>query len=173
MNGATPDLRTLFDDHHRSIYRFFLRLGAPGNEAEDLTQDVFLRALRVDHRRPVLRAAAWLFRIARNLWIDRLRHRRRWRVVESDRELDPADGDFAIGPHQALEVRLDQALGGLPEADRETFLLRELGGLGYDEIAAVTGHSPAAVRSRIFRARRALRHALAPTPEVPTREESP
>lgn len=159
-----PSLHQLFDRHHRAIFRFFVRSGA-GAGAEDLMQDVFLRALRLAgsrHDDPLRDPRAWLFRIARNLWIDHLRQRRRRAPREAPADFDPDRADTASGPAQDLQLRLDQALAALPAGEREAFLLREVGGLGYVEIGEITGATPAAVRSRIFRARRELRSALTP-----------
>ena len=63
-------------------------------------------------------------------------------------------------PDQLLRTSLDQALARLPEAESECFLLRELAGLSYTEIGTVMDLTPDAVRSRIYRARRALRATL-------------
>lgn len=151
----------LFERHHRRIYRFFLRLSGDREAAEDLSQEVFLRALRAQSRfRSSGRDEAWLFRIARNLWIDRQR-RRRCRP----RPPDGAPGPPPVPARQELRLRLEEALGELPDDEREAFLLREVGGLSYEQIASVCRVSLEAVRSRIYRARRSLREALAERPD--------
>jgi RNA polymerase sigma-70 factor (ECF subfamily) len=68
---------------------------------------------------------------------------------------------FSRPATQVLTAILDEALSRLPEEDREAFLMREVGGLGYREIAEASGASPDAARMRIYRARLALRQALA------------
>ena len=94
------------------------------------------------------REQAWVFRIARNLLLDHIRQLRR-RPLSS--ELDqavhsqPADQDLA--------VLLTDSLRQLDALDGEVFLLREVSGLGYVDIAALCGLTPDAVRNRIFRAR--------------------
>ena len=153
----------LFQRHHRRLYRYFVRLSGEPSVAEDLTQEVFLRALRAESGyRAQGQEEAWLFRIARNLWIDRQRRRHcRPPVADSVPDELPAPAS------QELRLRLDEALGQLPEDEREAFLLCETGGLSYAQIASVCRISLEAVRSRIYRARRALRAALAePAPKT-------
>jgi RNA polymerase sigma factor (sigma-70 family) len=82
---------------------------------------------------------------------------------------------IALAPNPVLQTDLQRALQRLPEAYREAFLLREVAGLSYTEICEVTEASEAAVRSRIFRARRQLRVTLhsersAASPALSTQE---
>ena len=135
-----PRAAGIFERHHLAVYRFLRRATGDGPAAEDLTQDVFLRIVRglggyEDH----LRERAWVFRIARNLLIDR--HRRTLRTgsnLSVDAVPDPAsDG------RQMQAIALQEALAGLREEEREAFLLREVAGLGYEEIGAVVEATPA------------------------------
>jgi len=154
-----PTALDIFERHHRAVFRFLRRMMGGGHEAEDLTQEVFLRVLRaLDTYEERQLERAWVFRIARNVWLDHLRVRRRAGAAgEADRA--PVARLAAV---QSTRVALDQALGRLQEADREAFLMREIGGLGYAEIADVLGITPSAVRNRIHRARLALRECLDP-----------
>lgn len=147
----------LFEHHHLELYRFLLRRSGGRIEiAEDLTQEVFARALRdgVNVPRPA-GERAWLFRIARNLLVDR------WRRAERCPEVkDDILRRTAVAAGQELRASLHRALASLPEPEREAFLLGQVAGLRYAEIAEVTASSEAAVRSRIYRARQALRREL-------------
>lgn len=150
------DPRILFDRHHLGVYRFLRRLLRNDAEAEDLTQETFLRVIRgLPRYRPEGNEAAWVFGIARNLAANRRRD-----VGRRPATVDGAS-DIPTGTPPALELR--EALDALGELDRDCFLLRETGGLGYAEIAATCGITEDAVRSRIHRARGALRAALAGT----------
>lgn len=155
MPGAAPTL--LFDRHHLAIYRFLLRSTGEPETAEDLTQEVFLRAVR---SAPELDgdpgARAWLFRVARNLLIDRARRSER---RPPSRSLETAP-DHATPGSAGLRLELERALAALDPTDREVFLMSQVGGLSYAEVAECTGSSAAAVRSRIFRARCRLRQTL-------------
>jgi len=145
----------LFRCHHLAVFRYIQRMTGRADAAEDLTQEVFVRVLRswdtYDQRG---QERAWLFRIARNLAIDWHRAKHREAVGHSD----PAA--LAVDSTQDVDTAVQEALDGLPVDDRDVFLLRVLGGFGHEEIADLIGTSPAAVRSRIFRARNALRSRL-------------
>ena len=72
----------------------------------------------------------------------------------------PGDADYPGAPAQEIGAALDQALSRLEATDRDVFLMREMGGLSYDEIAHACELSPDAVRSRIYRSRLQLREDL-------------
>ena len=146
----------LFERHAPAVRRYLHRVTRDRTLADDLGQEVFLRVVRAapgyDAKE---REAAWIFRIAQNVVRDTWR--RQNRSVE-----DARPADVATPPRQATALDLDRALAGLADEEREALLLAEIAGLSYAEIAAATGTTPAAVRSRIFRARQALRARLMP-----------
>jgi len=154
LNVVEADV--LFAAHRDRVFRYLCRFVGHGETARDLTQEVFLRVARG----PVPEATddirrAWVFRIARNLALNYLRDsRRRGTPVELGDRPHPAT--------QELASSLREALASLSETDRDVFLLRETGGLSYDEIAAACDLSAAGVRSRLHRARLQLRAQLAP-----------
>lgn len=153
----------LFDRFHVAIYRYLARMSGRRDVAEDLTQDVFVRVLRRGSPPDVSGGdRAWLFTIARNLLIDWQRRAARNPVQPAPREfMGLADGGMAAHPRHDLVLAVREALHNLPDADREALVLRVVSGLGHEEIASLTGTTAASVRSRIFRARSALRAALA------------
>lgn len=153
---ASP-IEALFDRYRMPLYGFLLRSCGEPAEAEELTQEVFRRAVEAERRYDERgEGRAWLFRIARNLLIDRARRAApRPRAVPFEAAHEPA-----AGPPQVLRLELRQALEALPAADREALLLGEVGGLTYAEIAAATESTVAAVRSRVFRARQSLRQTM-------------
>ncbi len=137
------------------MFRYLCRIVGP-NEATDLTQEVFLRVARstvpdttADGER------AWVFRIARNL---ALNHRR-----DSGRRPETVElADAARPAPQETSAAMKQALDRLSPLDRDVFLLREVAGLSYEEIAGSCEISHAAVRARLHRARQQLRNELQP-----------
>lgn len=150
----TVDPEALFAAHNRGLFRYFLRVAGQADAARDLTQDVFLRVSRTAV--PAVgdgELKAWLFRIARNLAIDF--HRRR---VRDRAALAP---DTARPASQDVDAAVTQALNELDALDRDVFLMREVAGLSYAEIAAACDLTQDAVRSRIHRARLDLRARLA------------
>jgi RNA polymerase sigma-70 factor (ECF subfamily) len=145
-------VEALFARYRTPIYRFLLRLVGDGPAAEDLTQEVFVRALGAAYE-PSERERGWLFQIARNLARDygrRLVHRRP----------EPPGAEPSVFVDRAVVLTVRSAITRLPDADREMFLMREVGGLTYDEIAVACETTPDAVRNRLHRARMALRDAL-------------
>jgi RNA polymerase sigma-70 factor (ECF subfamily) len=153
------DTDRLFADHRTGVYRYLCRLVGHTEAARDLTQEVFLRVTRAGL--PETDAGgerAWIFRIARNLGLNFLRDGAR-------RPAMPMPATFvepASAPTQELSIVLAEALADLADVDRDVFLMREVGGLSYDEIAEACDLTTTAVRSRLHRARQQLRGALAP-----------
>jgi len=152
--GPTPE--DVFIRHGRDIYRYLVRMTGRPDAADDLRQEVFLRVVRaLRNGGPVGHERGWVFSIARNLVRDRQRRQRTGPVmVETFNE--PATAGT-----QALAFGLAEALAALADDDREIFLLKEIGGLSYAEIAVTCTCSVEAVRSRLFRTRAALRTTLA------------
>ena len=149
-----PDADVLFTAHRDGVFRYLCRI-VGHEDARELTQEVFLRVARVavpetsDGGR-----RAWLFRIARNLALNHVRDVRREGVKAE--LIDQA----TTQPMQALATALREALDELNPVDRDVFLMREVGGLSYEEISFACQLSPDAVRSRLHRARLQLRQAL-------------
>lgn len=149
------DAEFLFAAHREGVFRYLCRIVNP-SDARELTQEVFLRVTRG----PVPEAdtggrRAWIFRIARNLALNHVRDgRRRGPSVELP--------DLAVAPTQEAGAALRQALESLAPLDRDVFLMREVGGLSYDEIAVACELTGDAVRSRLHRARQQLRKILGP-----------
>jgi RNA polymerase sigma-70 factor (ECF subfamily) len=143
------DVERLFADHHDGVYRYLRRVVGEPEPARDLTQEVFLRVSRagVPDASEVGRRA-WVFRIARNLALNHLRDGRR-------RPISVPLGQAVVPATQELSIALRRAVADLPDLDRDVFLLRETAGLTYEEIESV--------RSRLHRARQALRATLGPS----------
>jgi RNA polymerase sigma-70 factor (ECF subfamily) len=150
------DANAVLAEFYQPLFRYLCRAAGQADIARDLTQDVFLRASRSalpTASRSELQA--WLFRIARNIVID---HHRRSRRAPGG---GPAADAAHIPASQDVTVAVNAALATLADLDRDVFLMREVAGLGYDEIAKACDISPDGVRSRIHRARRHLREQLA------------
>lgn len=135
-------------------------------DAEDAVQDAFLSAWR---RLPEFRHDAafgtWMYRIVTNRCLTTLRSRPR--ALPLDTVPEPAAHDEGSSPPRAAETdaattALAQALGELHPDQRVCWVLRELHGMHYEEIAHVTGTSEQTVRGRLFRARHTLKEAMGP-----------
>ena len=144
-------------EHHDGVFRYLRRVVGAQEPARDLTQEVFLRVARAGVPDTTdIGKRAWVFRIARNL---ALNHARDTRRRPAGLAVDPP----GVPATQELAVALAGAIGDLPDVDRDVFLLRETAGLSYEEIAAACELPIESVRSRLHRARQALRAALGPS----------
>jgi RNA polymerase sigma-70 factor, ECF subfamily len=172
VTQAAAGCRESFDElvrrYRRRVYNLVRALTAGDSEAEDLVQDIFVRAYRAIGRfRGDSAFRSWLYRIAINVVHTHL-DRRRTRdgtLASQSRDVEKID-DVAAGDdvEQTLLRRqvIDRALASLPEDLRVLVVLRDVHGLKYDEIAKVVKTPRGTVESRLFRARQRLRPLLEP-----------
>ena len=164
--GDSRAFRELSDRHLNSIVRFARRLVSNHAEAEDIAQETFLRAWqRAGEYEPRARLSTWLFAVAKNLAIDRLRKQgRRGAHVELDDERDMApraDRPSGLLIEKAQSITVEKAIAALPERQRVAVVLWHEEGLSNPEIANVLDCSVEAVESLLARGRRTLRQLLA------------
>jgi RNA polymerase sigma factor (sigma-70 family) len=170
VNGAAPEWTPpswddLVRQHSSRVYRLAYRLTGNQHDAEDLTQEVFVRVFRSLPSYTPGTFEGWLHRITTNLFLDMARRRQRIRFEGL--------GDQAVGllrddeptPAQAFDARhldtdVQQALEALAPEYRAAVVLCDIEGLSYEEIAATLGVKLGTVRSRIHRGRAQLRAAL-------------
>ncbi len=178
--GDARAFEALVRRHRTALWNFLLRHVGDRARAEDLLQETFLRAVKASGEwQERAKVTTWLFTIARNLTLDELRravHRRAEPLEGRDDQPGPIDRTAADDPPPdavaegaLLRPRLEAALAALPAEQREVFLLREQGGLGFREIAEVTGTPENTVKSRMRYALEGLRKTLATlgvTPEA-------
>ena len=163
QRGEKEAFAQLYENHFDKIYRYVaLRIGNK-TEAEDVTQQVFLNALRSISSFKWRGApfSTWLFRIAHNLVVDYLRKEKKRATTPLDESLVSSDSS----PHLMVEYRLDieqliSAIKRLTAAQREVISLRFAGELSVTEVAKVMGKSEGAVKALQHSAVVALRKAL-------------
>jgi len=169
-HGAMAELMARHQDR---VYRLALRLLRQPQEAEDASQEVFLKAyLNAQRFVPSSTVAAWLNRITANHCLNLLRSRaRRKEVSWDDLETTSHAADGAVMATdsgnplnhltgQECAAGLQAALSALPENQRQALILKRFGDFSYQEIGEMLGVSPAAVDGLIKRARQKLRQAL-------------
>ncbi|MDX6472913.1 MAG: hypothetical protein QOK22_1729 [Gaiellaceae bacterium] len=154
--------QALWERHHAAVYRYALSQLRSPQDAEDATQNTFLRAFNALQRGVVPEnETAWLFKIAHNVCASSKLAWLRRRRVEAPRDLETIESaPAAPEPRHDELVGLGDALAAMPARPREAFLLREWQGLSYAEIAAQMNTSQSAVETLIFRARRTLAEQL-------------
>jgi len=158
---------TMVATHHGEIYRYLLRATGRTSDADDLSQETFLRAYRAHRGLPKeANARAWLFTIATNLSRNHFRaQKRRWRAYEAVRAV-ASEADGTAAPDGVLLGReagaaLEAVVSRLPLKQRLAFLQRKVHGLEYDAIGRALGCSPESARAHVFQALRKIRQALA------------
>ena len=163
-DGDVAAFETLYRRHKDSVYRYLLRLCQHQPTAEDVFQEAWGKIINSRHTyRRTAKFTTFLYRVAHNCFIDHLRRNKRHaNDAEFIAELhaDPGDLPETRTERQLARRRLEQALGDLPEEQRDAFLLREEAGLSIDQIAAVTGASREATKSRLRYAVAKLRIAI-------------
>ncbi len=169
-SGDTVAFETLLRRYERQIYGYIYQMiGGDAAEAEDLTQETFIKAYRALPRTAdILYVSAWLHRIAANTCRDELRRRRRTRceswdptVHESLVRNGAADGPESLMIQKEADERVRGVLSRMRPRNRQALVLREYAGLSCEEIGAIMGVSHKAVKSTLFRAREEFRQCVA------------
>lgn len=166
--GDEGALRALIGRYQDRIYAFCLRMVGEPTEAEDLAQDVFVTLYRhASGFRGDSRVSTWLYRIAKNQALNRLKYLdRRGRGARTSLQslnedlVDPGRGPELTHAGRQLMRKVQEALDGLEPDFRAVVVLRDLEGLAYDEISEITGLPRGTVKSRIHRGRSALASRL-------------
>jgi RNA polymerase sigma-70 factor, ECF subfamily len=160
--GDVPAFEQLYRDHVGRIYALCLRLSGDVTRAEELTQDVFVRAWeKLDGFRGDSAFGTWLHRLAINVVLGERRSegRRAARLVEDETALCSAPAPRASEPGERFD--LERAIAALPPGARTVFVLHEVEGYGHAEIAQLTGRAEGTCKALLHRARKLLREALA------------
>ncbi|MAE76677.1 MAG: hypothetical protein CMJ85_07415 [Planctomycetes bacterium] len=158
-------------DYAEPLSTFAARmLGDDGDWSEDVAQDALLALYRHLHQVPEVAWRPWLYRVARNLCLDRLRRRkhkpRNFRDLADDDDRDPTPPDRpSASPdvraqENEMSVDLQRAIRELPNKFREVFLLCESQGVSYEEAATILDIPLKTVSTRLFRARQKLLRTL-------------
>jgi len=178
LGGDRDAYRVLVERHSRTVYRMAYRMMGNAYDAEDVVQESFLRAYqKLRQFAGNANFGTWVYRIAANYAIDRLRQRnteearreRPSKTGEDSLEVDPLSQaqDMSPSPEQLarsaqLGERMKAALEELSPAERTAIVMRHWDGCGIDEIAEVLKSNSNATKNTVFRAVQKLRRALAP-----------
>ncbi len=149
------ELEDVFRAYERPVYAYFLRMASDPVEAEELTQETFYRACIAALRfRGESSTRTWLFGIARRVFLERLRTRKRVQPVAAIAEPEPAPTD------PGDSIALEQAFQALKIEDREVLMLVDVLGFDPGEAAETLGLAPGTLRVRLHRARQRMKERL-------------
>jgi len=178
LAGDRDAFRLLVERHSQNVFRLAYRMTGNRHDAEEVVQEAFLRAYqKLGQFASRANFGTWVYRIAANYAIDRMRQRRK---EDARREAPRAEGqektesdpvnlvhDGKPTPErltQSIELRkqMQQALAALSHAERTAFVMRHWEGCGIEEIAAVLKSSSGSAKNTVFRAVQKLRRSLQP-----------
>jgi RNA polymerase sigma-70 factor (ECF subfamily) len=174
---AEREDRRVFDElvqrHHKQAYNIAYRMTGNPADAEDLTQEAFIRAFRFfgQYKRE-LPFDSWLYKIMSNVFVDTLRRRPKAQIRSLDQPINTEDGEATMeiadpsdGPEETvvsreMDHRIQKALDSIPPDFRLAVIYADIEGLSYEEVADAMGCSIGTVRSRLHRGRKLLRERL-------------
>jgi RNA polymerase sigma-70 factor, ECF subfamily len=184
LAGDRDAYRILVERYSRYVYRLAFRLSGNTHDAEEIVQEAFFRAYqKLEKFEARSNFGTWVYRIAANYTIDRMRQRTKEEARRETPELNEEEGvlqdPLAIVPDakpsperlmQSVQLRrkMQQALGELTQAERIAFVMRHWDGCGIEEIASVLKTNTSATKNTVFRAVQKLRRALEPFVEPRT-----
>lgn len=160
--GDASAERELYDTHVERVYRLVYRLAGDADQAQDYTQETFIRAFgRLGEFRGEAALGTWICSIAVSVALNGLRRgkRLRTREVALDEAATTAASDRAAEPD--LRDRLARAIDALPEGYRVVFLMHDVEGYTHEEIGRTLGVQTGTSKAQLSRARAGLRRALA------------
>ncbi|HWP30204.1 MAG TPA: sigma-70 family RNA polymerase sigma factor [Fimbriimonadales bacterium] len=169
--GDYQAFERLYAEHRLTVYRYVYQMLHSRDEAEDITQEAFVRAFQNLHRfRKQAKFSTWIVRIAMNLCTDRVRMNSRRASLEQQEAAGALEWmtiGKTINPTEEMERErraeiVRKALLGMPAHHRSVLILRDFEEKDYHEIAEILGCSVGGAKLRVLRARRALRDRLIP-----------
>jgi len=163
--GATAAIGDLYQRHSRRVYSLCLRMTRNVDEAEDLTQEVFIQLLRkIGSFRGDSHFSTWLYRLTVNQVLMHFRRTKRWKEAPDEVQLVQALGRHSPGTTNGFPVvdriTLNAALAKLPPGCRAVFVLFSVEGYKHEEIASLFGCSVGNSKSQLHKARKKLKQLL-------------
>ncbi|WP_208322277.1 MULTISPECIES: RNA polymerase sigma factor SigE [unclassified Mumia] len=164
-DGGVGTWEEIVEQHSARVFRLAYRLTGNQHDAEDLTQEVFIRVFRSLESFKPGSFEGWIHRITTNLFLDRVRRKSKFRFDRfaegAEERLTAADpSPERVWNDATLDADVEGALAALPDEFRVAVVLCDIEGLSYEEIADVLGVKLGTVRSRIHRGRKQLRVSL-------------
>ncbi|MCX8130142.1 MAG: sigma-70 family RNA polymerase sigma factor [Clostridia bacterium] len=172
-NGDLKAFELLIEGYQKKVYNIALRMIGNHDDANELAQEVFIRILKsIKNFKEESTFSTWVYRITTNICLDELRKRKNRKTVSIDEEMKLEDGEVArqiedikplpdiIAERNELKKIVTEAIQLLSEEHKLVIVMRDIQGFSYEEIAKVTKIPEGTVKSRINRARLALKEIL-------------
>jgi RNA polymerase sigma-70 factor (ECF subfamily) len=171
--GDVAAFERLIETYQKKIFNLAYRIVGNYDDAGDLTQEALIRIFKsIANFKEQSSFSTWIYRITTNVCLDDIRKKKNRRVLSLDEEIHVEDGEIQrqimsddplpdeVAEKEELRRIVTSAIEGLPEDQRIVITLRDIQGLSYDEIAEVLDCPAGTVKSRINRARQALKNVL-------------
>jgi len=171
--GDIAAFETLIEAYQKKIFNLAYRIVGNYDDAGDLAQEALIRIFRsIANFKEQSSFSTWVYRITTNVCLDDIRKKKNRRVLSLDEEIHVEDGEMKrqimsddplpdeVAEKEELRHLVNSAIKGLPEEQRLVITLRDIQGLTYDEISEVLDCPSGTVKSRINRARQALKNVL-------------
>lgn len=171
--GDVAAFETLIEAYQKKIFNLAFRMIGNYDDAGDLAQEALIRVYKsIAGFKEQSSFSTWVYRITTNVCLDEIRKRKNKKVLSLDEEIQVEDGEMQrqiesddplpdeVFEREELRQIINKAIETLPEEQRTVIMLRDLQGLSYDEIADILDCPGGTVKSRINRARQALKNVL-------------
>ena len=177
--GDVAAFEELIEGYQKKIFNLAYRIIGNYDDAADMAQEALIRIFRsIASFKEQSSFSTWIYRITTNVCLDEIRKRKNKKVVSLDEEIRMEDGEIkrqfmsddiqpdAAAEQKELRTMVNNAINSLPEDQRIVITLRDIQGLSYDEISTVLDCPSGTVKSRINRARQALKNILSTKREL-------
>lgn len=177
--GDVEAFEQLVEAYGKKVYNLALRMTGNHDDAADLAQEAFIRVFKsISGFKEQSSFSTWIYRITTNVCLDEIRKRKNKKVISLDEDIRMDDGEMKrqvvsedplpdeLAEREELRSIVNAAINSLPEDQRIVITLRDLQGLTYEEIARILDCPGGTVKSRINRARQALRNVLSARTEL-------
>lgn len=172
-NGDLAAFEKLIENYQKKVYNIVYRMIGNPDDASELTQEVFIRVFRsIRNFKEESQFSTWIYKIATNICLDEFRKQKKHKVISLDEEIKSDEGEMKrqiednkpqpdiIAERNELKKTVRNAILALPDEYRIVIIMRDIKGLSYEEIAQITKCPEGTVKSRINRARKALKTIL-------------
>ncbi len=177
--GDVTAFEELIEAYQKKVFNLAMRMIGNYDDAADLAQEAFIRIFKaISGFKEQSSFSTWVYRITTNVCLDEIRKRKNKKVISLDEEIHMDDGDMKrqvesddLRPDEAAEreeVRkiVNDAINSLPEDQKAAITLRDIHGMSYEEIAQILDCPGGTVKSRLNRARQALKNVLSAKREL-------